>query len=174
MTGRFNLQDYETVEDRNAKFWAKYPTGRIVTELVFHDGTRYVFRCEAFTNREDDFPAATGYAEELVTERGVNSTSALENCETSAEGRALARLGFAAKGARPSREEMEKVQRLERSPADVARARLKTVCAENGWDLTKVASLYEGDLKTEADPNAIEAFAKGLAVRPDAELKAPV
>ena len=55
-------------------------------------------------------PDATGHAQEHVTEKGVNSTSALENCETSAIGRALANLGYAAKGKRPSREEMAKTK----------------------------------------------------------------
>jgi hypothetical protein len=57
-------------------------------------------------------PFATGYAEEKITDRGVNATSALENCETSAIGRALANAGYAAKGKRPSREEMVKVARV--------------------------------------------------------------
>jgi hypothetical protein len=48
-------------------------------------------------------------AEETVQGRGVNATSALENCETSAIGRALANAGYATKGKRASREEMSKV-----------------------------------------------------------------
>ena len=57
----------------------------------------------------DAYPWTTGFAEETVSTRGVNSTSALENCETSAIGRALANANYAAKGKRPSREEMAKV-----------------------------------------------------------------
>jgi hypothetical protein len=54
-------------------------------------------------------PWTTGLAEETVQGRGVNATSALENCETSAIGRALANAGYATKGKRASREEMSKV-----------------------------------------------------------------
>jgi hypothetical protein len=105
------LDNYETVEDRNGKFWVKYPEGRIETEILYQDGTRYVVRAVVYRHKDDEKPAATGHAEEVVTAKGVNQTSALENCETSAEGRALARLGFHPKGARPSREEMQKVER---------------------------------------------------------------
>jgi hypothetical protein len=67
----------------------------------------------------DGLLIATGYAEEHVTERGVNSTSHVENCETSAVGRALANAGFAGSdpSKRPSREEMTKVQRAGGQPA---------------------------------------------------------
>lgn len=58
------------------------------------------------------------------------------------------------------------------SAADAARARLKAVCKENGWDLAIVAGLYDGDLKMETDPNAINAFAKSLFARSDTELQA--
>jgi hypothetical protein len=58
---------------------------------------------------------ATGYAEEVRGEGNVNRTSHVENCETSAIGRALANLGYAGSDMtkRPSREEMQKVQRMQ-------------------------------------------------------------
>jgi hypothetical protein len=58
----------------------------------------------------------TGIAEETVASRGVNQTSALENCETSAIGRALANAGYATKGKRPSKEEMQKVAKGDQEP----------------------------------------------------------
>jgi hypothetical protein len=56
--------------------------------------------------------------------------------------------------------------------ADEARRQLKAKCTENGWDLARVADLYDGDLKTEADAQAISAFTKSLFARSDSELQA--
>ena len=105
----FNLADYEPVEVRLEKFIKDYPAFRIATELEVVEATRYIVKAYLFKNAEDSVAWATGYAEETVTSRGVNQTSALENCETSAIGRALANAGYAPKGKRPSREEMTKV-----------------------------------------------------------------
>lgn len=103
----FNLSDYEPVEDRLRRFWDDHPAGRVLTSIE-HGDDWFIVRAEVYTDREDARPATTGYAREVVTQRGVNSTSALENGETSAIGRALANLNYAPKGARPSREEMSK------------------------------------------------------------------
>ena len=105
----FNLADYETVEVRLEKFIKDYPDSRIATELEVCDRDRYIVKAYLYKAATDTVAWTTGYAEEKVTDRGVNSTSALENCETSAIGRALANAGYAAKGKRPSREEMSKV-----------------------------------------------------------------
>ena len=109
MTFMFNLAEYEPVEVRLEKFIKDYPAFRISTELEVVEATRYIVKAYLFKNAEDSVAWATGYAEETVTSRGVNQTSALENCETSAIGRALANAGYAPKGKRPSREEMTKV-----------------------------------------------------------------
>lgn len=118
--GGFNLDDYEPVEDRISKFWSDHPTGRIETTLieVLADGpaVEFVVHAQVFRTDDADRPAATGLAHEVVGQGMVNKTSALENCETSAIGRALANLGYATRH-RPSREEMTKATRPDRSPS---------------------------------------------------------
>jgi hypothetical protein len=108
----WNLDDYELVEDRIRKFWADHPDGRITTSLLDRTESRYIVQAHVWrTGAMGDLASASGLAEETVGSTPVNKTSALENCETSAIGRALANLGYAAKGKRPSREEMDKPAR---------------------------------------------------------------
>jgi hypothetical protein len=105
----FNLADYEPVEVRLEKFINDHKDFRISTELEVVDTNRYIVKAYLYKNFADTVAWATGLAEETVTSRGVNQTSALENCETSAIGRARANAGYAPKGKRASREEMTKV-----------------------------------------------------------------
>ena len=113
----FNLTDYETVEDRLVRFWAEHgPGARIETTMMSYDGDSCVFRAEIYFKNSETVPTATGYAQEIRSDRGVNATSFVENCETSAIGRALANCGYATHGKRPSREEMSKVSRSESIP----------------------------------------------------------
>ena len=114
----FNLADYETVESRLEKWWKDNPDGRVATKIEQATDTRYIVSAELFRTEADAKAYATGLASENVSDRGVNSTSALENCETSAIGRALANAGYAAKGKRASREEMTKVVRSDTFSVD--------------------------------------------------------
>jgi len=116
----FNLADYEPVEVRLEKFIKDYPSFRIATELEVVEATRYIVKAYLYKDSSDSIAWSTGYAEETVSSRGVNQTSALENCETSAIGRALANAGYAPKGKRPSREEMSKVVASKPSKPQVA------------------------------------------------------
>jgi hypothetical protein len=138
----FNLADYETVETRLEKFWAKFPNGRIETKLIKYDGGQYIIWSAIYRDIADAVPFATGLAEETVQGRGVNSTSALENGETSSLGRSLANGGFAAKGKRASAEEMSKV---------VVKANTEQVIADTKAKLAETAKEYVPIAK-EDDP----------------------
>jgi hypothetical protein len=109
---RFDISQYSTVAERIDKFWAKYPEGRLHTQLVHFSPEQVVIKAEVFLNREDPFPVTSDYAEERIDSSPVNKVSMVENCATSSIGRALADLGGDFTGAkRPSAEEMQKVQR---------------------------------------------------------------
>jgi len=125
----FNPKDYISVADRIEQFYEKYPNGRIVTKMVeLRDDGMVVFTAAVYRDAEDpvDKPAATGWAYEREGQGHVNRTSFIENCETSAIGRALANLNFVTKRSdgrieRASREEMEKVRRMEEQEDEAPR-----------------------------------------------------
>ena len=122
---QFNLADYETVEERLRRFWSNpnYLDARIVTANRSTDSDRakgiWVVETRIYLSGDDqanDLPKATGWAFEIDGTAGANKTSALENAETSAIGRALANMNLSG-NKRASREEMQKVA------ADVTPAR---------------------------------------------------
>ena len=105
------LENYEPVEERIARFYEKHPSGRIVTDLVSVEGepgkTRWIVKAFVFRDQSDVEPAGSGYAFEIDGAGMAQKTAALETCETSAVGRALAQAGFSG-SRRVTREEMVK------------------------------------------------------------------
>ena len=130
----FNLDDYEPVAVRHSRWLAQHPNGRTITHMVSTPGADIcVIRAELWL---EDVCIATGYAEEVRGAGNVNRTSHVENCETSAVGRALANAGMAGTDVnkRPSREEMAKVQRQSAGrgylPAQAPLAKTSSTAAE--------------------------------------------
>lgn len=175
---RFNLDDYVEVKDRIPLFLEDYPEGRIVTEIHYLDFNATpaicVVKTELYRDHHASEPMATGFAYEREGVGGMaNKTSFLENAETSSVGRALANANYTGNGQRPSREEMEKVQRVEAEQASLSASEKKAKAAEARKQkkeaqkrledsLAKLASLVtacegEGNL----DAKGIEA-AKGI------------
>jgi len=156
----FNLDNYEPVAPRLARWLdAMRDQGhipRVLTDMVHRGETWCTFKASLYVNED---LISTGWAEEHATDRGVNSTSHVENCETSAVGRALANIGYAGSdpSKRPSREEMTKVQRAtpaaDRQPLGSAAAKptglattgqrtlIATMGAERGLEMDISADL---------------------------------
>jgi hypothetical protein len=116
----FNLENYSTVEERIAQFYADFPQGSIRTFMVVRDGPEVIFEARVYRNAEEAAQGiyTSGWAREIEGRSPVNKTSHTENCETSAVGRALANLGYTADATRPSRAEMLKVARQQQEHAE--------------------------------------------------------
>lgn len=84
-------KEYVEVNQRILAFWEMYPEGRITTELVSDDGERCLFKAYVIVNGT---VVATGHAFESKASSAVNKSSYIENCETSAIGRALGIFGI--------------------------------------------------------------------------------
>ena len=147
---KFDLDTYETVGERIAKAHEKYPDLRIVTNLVetvrdeANRPLQYVVQAQIWLG---DVLKGQDYAEEIVGNGPVNKTSALENCTTSAIGRALA-CGLALQGTdprktRPSREEMEKVERMQNQPAKMQSAEEEALALEGFAQIADIADMDE-------------------------------
>lgn len=105
---RFNLDDYVPVNERVEQFRRDHPDWGIETKLTFA-GDAVLARAEI--RDETGRLIACGHAEEIRGASPVNKTSAVENAETSAVGRALAFVGYEVKRSIASREEMTNFQR---------------------------------------------------------------
>ncbi|PYS78404.1 MAG: hypothetical protein DMF66_06535 [Acidobacteria bacterium] len=121
---RFDLDSYITVHERIEKFYAKWPTGRILTSIVEHNAeTGFVLvRAEVYREQDDAMPAATGHAYELRSAGHVQQGSYVEVGETSAVGRALALLGFEVRRGVASREEVERGAKKQQASAPARQA----------------------------------------------------
>jgi hypothetical protein len=162
---QFNLNEYETVEERHAGAIAEYPDIRcvIVNHTTPQDravGT-WVVEARVYLNAEDqerELPKASEWAFEVDGVGMANKTSALENACTSALGRSLRWALGGSKG--PSKEEMEKVARGQ-TPKLPTRDWLAE--AEGlGKDIDKLRLLYS-EAKTAKASNELLGRIKELA-----------
>ncbi len=108
-TGVVNIhgKEYKTVALRVSEFREKYPIDDgwgIETQCYAVDAQTVIMR--AIITDPQGRLVATGYAEEERSQRGINSTSALENSETSAIGRALSAAGLLGLGTYASADEV--------------------------------------------------------------------
>lgn len=99
------IGDYIEVNQRIKAFRMLYPTGVIETEMLSNENGICIFRAKI--KDEDDNLLATGTAYEKEDSTFINKTSYIENCETSAVGRALGMLGLGIDTSVASAEEVQ-------------------------------------------------------------------
>lgn len=97
---------YAEVNQRIKAFRMCYPDGLIRTEMVSNENGVAIFRAEVYT-AADGLLLATGTAYEKENSTFINKTSYIENCETSAIGRALGIAGFGIDTSVASAEEVQ-------------------------------------------------------------------
>ena len=85
-------KDYAEVNQRIKAFRMLYPNGTIITEMTSNENGVCVFKAKVLDGNQHLLATGTAYEKENST--FINKTSYIENCETSAIGRALGIAGF--------------------------------------------------------------------------------
>jgi hypothetical protein len=166
----FNLNEYQTVQERIDLFWKKFPAGRFKLDIVSQSDNQVIIKASVWTDKNDKHPTTVDFAEERIGTSPVNKISHVENCATSALGRAISALGgeFSPKGKRPSREEMDKVARNSKATVKDWSAMADTL----GDDIEGLRLLYS-EAKTggasDETLDKIKAIANGLASKKDTD-----
>ena len=168
-----SIEDYEPVQSRFSRFitWAETQdkSFAVISELLSTPGADIcVMKTTIYA---DGAEIATGHAEEVRGMGNVNKTSSLENCETSSLGRCLSNFPLynfcgTSLDKRPSREEMQKVQRGDvtiTQSSDLASEKqlnmIRAVCKSMG---RTVPSTIQGWTKSEAS-KYIDSLKSGIA-----------
>jgi len=128
-------KEYILVKDRILAFNELFPTGSITTELVSSvDAQMVVVKA---TVKPDEKRAFTGYSQATWGEGYINKTSALENAETSAVGRALAMMGIGVIDSIASVDEIKKANNEELA---------------SNYDVITATDLTKKIMESETDP----------------------
>ena len=111
-------KQYATVAQRLQEFRKRYPLAQITTHLEKDEDNIVIFSSAIWV---DGVVVATGWAEEVRGSSKINDTSALENCETSSVGRALAFVGLGIDGSIASAEEVQNAIEIQNKTKDDAK-----------------------------------------------------
>lgn len=153
----FDLNNYEDVNSRIKRFRETHISGRIITEIVEIDVAKgyVIIRASVFREHEDVVPGAVDYAYEARSDKGVNRDFWIENCSTSAIGRAIGLL--MPSEARPTRQDMEKVERLASQPEPDLWATAVPAVKVDGVGSVRPAAETIADIKAQLGGEIVDA-----------------
>lgn len=170
---------YAEVNQRIKAFRMLYPTGTISTELVSNENGVCIFRATiSFENEGNVCILGTGTAYEKEGSTFINKTSYIENCETSAVGRALGMAGLGIDTSVASAEEVKNaIANQEKDDPKARAAKLKQVndwiaairkeCEKKGTTTDNVFSKVNLDDPKKLTKELYESIMRRLAMSPD-------
>ena len=151
---------YAEVNQRIKAFRMCYPQGGIDTALISNENGICIFSAKVYD--EDGKLLGSGTAYEKENSSFINKTSYIENCETSAVGRALGMAGFGIDVSVASAEEVQNAikQQEDASPIDKHNIMvIERLCEDTGTDIDKLLANYKAkeikDLTKAQANNAI-------------------
>lgn len=152
-TGIVNIRgkEYMTVALRVQQFREKHPDWSIVTAIVHRDADEVVMLASIVN--EQGRIIATGHAEEKRKASQINSTSALENAETSAIGRALAGAGFGGTEFASANEVQNAVHQQAKPRGNIDKA-LEAISTADSMVVLK--TVYEAATRAFKDPEDLK------------------
>ena len=152
------------VEAFRTHFGLKYG---ITTNIIVDNEKRVVIKAQVYDLSNKEIAVGEGYAEEIRGSSLVNKTSAIENCETSAIGRALASLGLHG-GQYASVNEIDKAQNNEKNideikekpKAEIKKPTLDETIKQTEQDREDIADGKYTPREEETDPDKIAEWEK--------------
>lgn len=146
-------KEYAEVNQRIKAFRMVYPEGSIYTEMVSNENGVCVFKAEVYSglSAEDEAEGyednllGVGHAYEKESSSFINKTSYIENCETSAVGRALGMAGFGIDTSVCSAEELGNALFQQEANEPITEKQIKTLSAlagKKGSDISEICKYF--------------------------------
>lgn len=143
-------KEYAEVNQRIKAFRMVYPEGIIVTEMISNENGVCVFKASVgiYMGDDDYHIIGTGHAYEKESSSFINKTSYIENCETSAVGRALGMCGFGIDTSVCSAEELSNAQLQQEAEEPIKKSQVKTLTElanKVGSDINDICGYFNID-----------------------------
>lgn len=170
-TGKKVVKKYAEVNQRIKAFRMVYPMGTIETEILKDDDNVCMVRASIYNG---DILLSTATAREEKTASFINKTNYVENCETSAVGRALGMCGFGIDVSVASAEEIQnsiqKQEKIEKeSNLPMTEEQMFMIANLEGKYKDQLRKFYNKDIldltREEAETSINSLKAKGVEIK---------
>ena len=171
---------YVKVDERIEEFHKLYPNGSIITSLqTTNEQNCYIIKASVYPDIDNLNRVFTGYAHEIIGASFINKTSALENCETSAVGRALGFLNIGLMGSIASADEVENAihQQKMMSVTDEQKEKYQKLLSDKHFKGKKQATndwwagIYNTANPKEAADKCLETMEKAIELNNNPKIK---